>query len=406
MITYKYIARNPSTGEKIQSEVQADNKKNASLLIQKLGYAPIEIKEESESQTGINKYLNKVGNKDKIILSRQLSTLINAGLPLIQSLRTVQEQTKSKPLQAVLSKIIADVEGGKPLSVALANHPNVFSNIYVSLVAAGESSGTLDRALERLANQQEKDADIVSKIRGAMVYPIIVLVVMVGVVAFMLVRVLPEVEKMYSSFKGAKLPFITILLLNTSHAVIKFWWVFVVVAIFGTVMTGRWSKTLKGKKLLDGLKLKLPPANQLMKRLYMARFARTSQTLVASGVPLLQVLEVTSRSINNVLIEHSLLSVSEKVKGGKPLSDSLAANPYFLDLVPKMIKIGEQSGSLEKMLDRTAEYYEKEVDNQIKTISTIIEPVMMVMLGVVALIIVAAVLLPIYGLAGQTGLGG
>ena len=406
MITYRYVARNPATGEKIQSEVQADNKKNASLLIQKLGYAPIEINEKETSKSGIAKFTQRVKAKDKIIFSRQLSTLINAGIPLVQSLRTVQDQTKNKSLQSIISRIVTDVESGKPLSTSLASHPSVFNTIYISLVAAGETSGTLDKSLERLSNQQEKDAEIISKVRGAMVYPVIILLVMLAVVTFMLVKVLPEVEKLYTSMKGAQLPLITRVLLAVSSVTVKYWWVVAIVVGIIILFTSKWARTLTGKKAIDSIKLKLPPTNQLMKRLYMARFSRTAHTLVASGVPLLQVLEVTARSINNVVIEQSLKSVMEKVRGGKALSDSLAADPYILDLVPKMIKIGEQSGSLEKMLDRTAEYYEKEVDNQVKTISTIVEPVMMVLLGGVALIIVAAVLLPIYGLAGQSVLGG
>jgi len=406
MITFKYTARNPATGEKIQSEVQADNMKNASLLIQKLGYAPIDIEEKEVSQSSLARFANRVKAKDRIIFSRQLSTLINAGLPLVQSLRTVQDQTKNKALQSVISHIVADVEAGKTLSAALSSHPNVFNNIFVSLVAAGETSGTLDKSLERLSLQQEKDADILSKVRGAMVYPIIVLFVMFGVVTFMLVRVLPQVEKLYTSMKGASLPLLTRVLLSTSKAFVKYWWIFAILAVALVLLTAKWARTSSGRKAVDGIKLKIPAVNQLLKKMYMARFSRTSHTLVASGVPLLQVLEVTSRSINNVLIERSLRAVIDKVKGGKSLSDSLAGDPYILDLVPKMIKIGEQSGSLDKMLDRTAEYYEKEVDNQIKTISTIVEPFMMIILGVVALVIVAAVLLPIYNLAGQSSLGG
>lgn len=406
MITYKYIARNPATGDKIQSEVQADNKKNASMLIQRLGYAPIEIKELEAKQGLIKRFTEKVSTKDKIIFSRQLSTLINAGLPLVQSLHSVQGQTKNKHLQSVIGYIISDVESGKPLSVALSKHPGVFNSIYISLVAAGETSGTLDKSLERLATQQEKDAEVISKVRGAMVYPIIVLIVMIAVVTFMLVRVLPEVEKLYTSMKDAKLPLITQVLLTISNLVIDYWWVVIVLIATLVVFGNRWIKTIGGRKVIDRIKIVFPLVSPLLNKLYMARFSRTSHTLVASGVPLLQVLEVTSHSINNVVIEQSLKPVMEKVKSGKALSESLAANPYFLELVPQMIKIGEQSGSLEQMMGRTADYYEKEVDNQVKTISTIIEPIMMILLGVMALIIVAAVLLPIYGLAGQTSVGG
>jgi type IV pilus assembly protein PilC len=229
---------------------------------------------------------------------------------------------------------------------------------------------------------------------------------MVLVVGFMLVKVLPQVQVLYDGIKGAQLPLITRMLLSVSNFVVKFWWLLAGLLAFAVISTSKWSKTIGGKRFFDKLKMKSPGVGQLFMKLYMARFARTGHTLVASGVPLLQMLEITSKSVDNVYIETSLKVASEKVKGGKALSDSIENDSNFLDLVPKMINIGEQSGSLELMLDKTAEYYEKEVDQQIKTISTIIEPAMMVVLGIVALVVVAAVLLPVYGLAGQTGFGG
>lgn len=406
MLTFSYTARDSKTGQKIKAEVQADSKKSAALLIQKLGYSPIDI-DQKEAKTGfLAKFQNRIKTKDKIIFSRQLSTLINAGLPIVQSLRSVQGQTKSKPFQAVINQIITDVEAGNKLSDSLAKSPKVFNSIFCSLVASGEASGTLDKALERLSIQQEKDAEINSKVRGAMIYPAIVLLVMVLVVGFMLVKVLPQVQVLYDGIKGAELPLITRILLKASNFVISFWWLVLALVGFWSAMTVRWAKTKGGKRFFDKIKMKAPGFGQLFMKLYMARFARTAHTLVASGVPLLQTLDITANAIDNVYIEASLRAASEKVKGGKALSDSIENDPNFLDLVPKMINIGEQSGSLEKMLDKTAEYYEKEVDQQIKTVSTIIEPVMMVILGIVALIVVAAVLLPVYGLAGQSGFGG
>lgn len=402
MITYKYIARDPKTGEKIKSEVQADNVKNASLLIQKLGYAPLDIVEADSAQKSSSSIFKKIKTKDKVIFARQLSTLINAGLPIVQSLRTVQDQTKNKYLQSAVAGVITDVESGKPLSEALARHPMIFNNVFINLVAAGEASGTLDKSLERLATQMEKDAEIMSKVYGAMIYPLIVLAVMLGVVVFMLVRVLPEVEKLYATTKNAQLPLLTELLLSTSDLLISYWWVNFIIVIALVVFVRRWSKTSQGRLSLDGVKIRIPLVKNLMMRLYMARFTRTAHTLVASGVPLLQVLEVTSRAVNNKVIEESILEVAEKVKGGKALSDAIASSPHFLDLVPKMIKIGEQSGALESMLERTAVYFEKEVDNQVKTLSTVVEPAMMIVLGLIAMVLVAAVLLPIYSLAGQS----
>lgn len=403
MLTYKYVARDPATGQKIKSILQADSEQSASKLIRQQGLAPIDIKLAEESG-GFSKFVNKVKTKDKILFSRQLSTLINAGLPLVQSLRTVGNQTQSKPMKVVINEIISDVEAGSALSVALSRRPAVFDQIYVSLIAAGEASGTLDAALERLANQQEKDAEIMSKVRGAMVYPVIVLAVMLAVMGFMIVQVLPQVRILYEGLPGGTggLPLVTRLLLGLSNLIINYWWAVLLVVGFGAFFTSRWFKTLGGRQIADRLKMKAWPVGPLFMKLYMARFSRTATTLVASGVPLIQVLEITSSSVNNVHVSASITKAIEKVKGGKSLSDSLQGDPNFLQLVPDMLKIGEQSGSIEQMLERVAEYYEKEVDTQIKTISTIIEPVLMVVLGIFAFIIVAAVLLPIYGLANKS----
>ncbi len=402
MLSYKYVAKDIASGQTIRAEVEAENEQAAAKLLKSQGLTPIEVK-LTQSQSGIGGYFKRVRTKDKILFSRQLSTLINAGLPLLQSLRTVANQTPSKPLRIVINKVVGDVEGGAAFNVALAKHPETFNRIYISLVAAGEASGTLDAALERLAYQQEKDDEVLSKVRGAMVYPIIVVFVMIGVLGFMIVKVLPQVETLYDGLgSSVQLPLLTRVLLAISNFTIKYWWVVLIVLAFGAFFTSRWARTFGGKRVVDRFKMHGWPIGPLFMKLYMARFARTATTLIASGVPLLQVLDITGRAINNVHIEDSIKRAAEKVKGGKALSDSLAAESTFLPLVPDMMRIGEQSGAIEAMTAKVADYYEKEVDQQIKTISTIIEPVLMVVLGVVAFIIVAAVLLPIYGLAGQS----
>ncbi|HSX27274.1 MAG TPA: type II secretion system F family protein [Patescibacteria group bacterium] len=403
MLNYNYTARDPASGQKIKAQVQADNEQAAAKLIRAQGLAPIEITLEGLGISGpLKRFSGRINTKAKILFSRQLATLINAGLPLIQSLRSVASQTQSKPLKIVINQVISDVEGGAALSVALGKHPEVFNQVYVSLIAAGETSGTLDATLERLANQQEKDAEILSKVRGAMVYPVIVLVVMTVVMSFMVVKVLPQVEVLYKGLPGTSLPFITRALLGLSHAISKYWY-FVILGLILMVFFGtRWARTGGGKRVVDGLKMHAWPIGPLFMKVYMARFARTGTTLIASGVPLIQMLEITGAAIDNYYIESALKSAIEKVKGGKSLSDSLKGDPNFLELVPDMMKIGEQSGAIEQMLAKIADYYEREVDNEIKTISTIIEPLLMVVLGVFAFIIVAAVLLPIYGLAGKS----
>lgn len=403
MLNYSYTARDPATGQKVSATLQADNEQAAAKLIQSQGLAPLDIKslDQGNKFNPISRLKNRITVKQRIVFSRQMSTLINAGLPLVQSLRNVNDQTENKAFKLVLNEIISDVEGGAAFSKALEKHPKVFNTIYINLVAAGEVSGTLDKALERIAYQQEKDAEIMSKIRGALAYPAIVVLVMIAVLGFMIVAVLPQVEGIYKDMPGASLPLVTKILLAVSGFVTKFWWILLIIFGFVGFAITRYARTGPGKQVIDSLKMKAPPFGQLFMKLYMARFARTGTTLVSTGVPLIQMLDVVAQSINNVHIEASIRKAAEKIKGGKSLSGALEGDPNFLPLVPSMLKIGEESGSLEDMLEKTADYYEKEVDNQIKTISTIIEPLLMVLLGIVAFVIVAAVLLPIYGLAGK-----
>lgn len=402
MLTFEYEAKDSSTGKKVQSTITADSEQSAAKAIRQQGMIPLEIRSDSsDSIFSLDRYLNRISTKDKVLFSRQLATLINAGLPLVQSLRNVATQTSNKKFKIIINSIITDVEAGKALSRSLSNYPKVFDAVFVNLVAAGETSGTLDVSLERIANQQEKQAEIISKVRGAMAYPLIVLLVMVAVVGFMVLRVLPEVQKIYQGIENVELPLLTRILLMVSDATRKYWWIELLVFSILVISGTRWARTLSGKRFFDKAKLHIPLFGQLFYKLYMARFARVGATLVGSGVPLLQVLDVTGKSINNVHIQESLSKAAEKVRGGKALSDALKGDPYFLELVPNMLQIGEQSGQMDQMLNKIADYYEKEVDNEIKTISTIIEPFLMVLLGVIALIIVGAVLLPIYGLAGK-----
>ena len=403
MLNFTYEAKDAKTGKKIKAQVQADSEQAAAKLIREEGLTPISIKAE---HVGIARRFGRIKTKDKVLFSRQLSTLINAGLPLVQSLRSVSQQTTNKSFKVVINGIITDVEAGTAFSDALAKYPLVFNRVFVSLVAAGETSGTLDKALERLADQQEKDADIISKVRGAMVYPLIVLLVMIAVVTFMIVKVLPEVQTIYAGLPGVSLPLVTRILLAISHFIIHFWWLVIIFLVAISFFGSRWARTVGGRSAVDKVKMRTWPIGRLYMKMYMARFARTGTTLVAAGVPIIQVLEITGEAVDNVHIQASLRRASEKVKGGKALSEAITGDPNFLELVPNMIRIGEQSGAMETMLGKVADYYEKEVDNEIKAISTIIEPVMMIIMGLVAITIVAAVLLPIYGLVNQSGFTG
>lgn len=403
MRKFTYEAKDNSNGKHVKSTVQAVSESAAAKLLLEQGFIPMKITEFDEDSSFLKRLTGRITTKDKIVFTRQLSTLLGAGLPLSQSLRTVLEQTNNKKLQGVVDDIIADVEGGRALSDAFGKHPDVFSKVFLALIQAGEASGTLDEALMRIAAQQEKDAAIMSKIKGALTYPIIVLFVIFGVMAFMLFTVVPQVEKLYLDLKK-ELPFLTKIMVGTADFVINFWWLIILVLVVGGYFLVQYLRTEAGIKTIDTLKLNAPLFSGMFRKLYMARFARTGQTLLSTGVPMLDMLKITSGAVSNVIIATSIDHAAEKVKGGKALSDSLQPEDYILPLVPQMIKIGEQSGKIDEMMGKAAQVYENELDEEIQTISTAIEPLLMVVLAVVAGGMVGAILLPIYSLVNTISL--
>lgn len=397
MKKFSYEARDQSTNKITKATVQADTETAAAKLLISQGMTPLNIKELNQDDNFISKITGRITTKDKIVFTRQLATLIGAGLPLSQSLSTVLDQTENKQLQAIVQEISAGVEGGKTLSESFAKHPEVFDPVFLSLVGAGEISGTLDDDLQRVANQQEKDAAIMSKIKGALTYPIIVLVVIFGVMAFMLFTVVPQVEKLYHDLKKS-LPFLTKIMVDAANFLTNFWWLAILISAAAIFFLVQFMKTESGIKIMDNFKLNVPIFGQMFRKLYMARFMRTGQTLLSTGVSMLDMLGITAKAVNNSVISASILRAAEKVKGGKALSVAIQPEEYILSLVPQMIKIGEQSGRIDEMMGKTAQVFEDELDNQIKNISTAIEPVLMVVLALVAGSMVAAILLPIYSL--------
>ncbi len=397
MKKFNYQAKDTSTDKIVRATVQADSENAAAKLLISQGFTPLDIKEIDEDSSLIARITGRITTKDKVVFTRQLATLIGAGLPLTQSLRTVLEQTDNKRLQGVVEDVIADVEGGKSLSDAFAKHPDVFDTVFLALIAAGEASGTLDDSLRRIATQQEKDAAMMSKIKGALTYPIIVLFVIIGVMIFMLVTVVPQVEKLYHDLKKT-LPFLTQVMVTTADFFTKFWWLLLILLGVGIYFFLQYLKTENGIKFKDTFKLNVPIFGKMFRKLYMARLARTGQTLLSTGVAMLDMLRITSESVNNSIVSKSIDRAAEKVKGGKALSTALQPEEYILPLIPQMIKIGEQSGKIDEMMGKAAQVYEDELDEEIKTISTAIEPILMVILAVVAGGMVGAILLPIYSL--------
>lgn len=400
MKKFTYEARDQRNGRVTRATVQADSETAAAKLLISQNLTPISIKEIIESDGLISKITGRITTKDKVVFTRQLATLIGAGLPLAESLNTALEQTNNKKLQSIVQDVTVSIEAGKSLSDSFSKHPEVFDKVFLALVGAGEASGTLDQALLRVANQQEKDAAVMNKIRGALTYPIIVLFVIAGVMAFMLLTVVPQVEALYKDLKQT-LPILTRVMVSISNFVTSFWWVVIIVTIFIVYFAIQYAKTEAGARMIDKIKLKVPIFGKMFNKLYMARFMRTGQTLLSTGVSMLDMLGLTASSVNNLYIKDSILRASEKVKGGKSLSAALKPEEYILALVPQMVRIGEQSGKIDEMMGKTAQVYEDELDEQIRTISTSIEPVLMVVLAIVAGGMIAAVLLPIYSLVNN-----
>lgn len=401
MKRFTYKAKDTKTGKIVSGDIQAENEYAAGRLLISQGLAPQKVKEEKRG--GIfSKFTDRVSSKQRIIFTRQFATLIGAGLPLSDSLRMVAEQTEDKPTKEMIEDVLAQVEGGKTLHEAFAKYPDVFNRLYLSLVEAGEASGTLDQSLKRLADQQEKDANMLSKIRGAMTYPAIVLLVIVVVIIFMMVSVVPQVESLYADM-GEELPAMTQILVNASNFVMDFWWLILVLLVIAVWFVSQFRKTAVGQRWGALLKLNAPIFKGLFQRLYNARFARTAQMLLSSGVPMLEAIHISSEAMNNVILEKEMEEVAEMVRSGKPLSAGLKGRDYILPLVPEMAATGEQSGKIDEMLGKAAKVYEDELDERIAAISTMIEPILMVALALVAGGIVGAVLMPIYQLVGNMG---
>ena len=400
MKKYDYEARDSASNKIVKSVVQADSENAAAKLLTAQGFVPLKIELQDDKTNFFARFSGRITTKDRVVFTRQLATLIGAGLPLAQSLRTVQEQTTNKRMQEIVQEIISDVEGGKSLSDSFAKHPEAFNKVYVALISAGETSGTMDDSLKRLAAQQEKDAAMMSKIRGAMMYPSIVLVVIILVIGFMLFTVVPQVEGLYRDLNKG-LPFVTLAMIKIANFFSSLWWLVILAMIIGGYFLAQYLKTEQGIRTKDIFKLNVPLFKGMFRKMYMARFARTGQVLLSTGVPMLDMLRITSDAVNNVIISEGILRASDKVKGGKALSASLSNEDYFLAMVPQMIKIGEQSGKIDEMMGKTAQVYEDELDEEIRALSTAIEPVLMVFLAIVAGTMVAAILLPIYSLVGN-----
>lgn len=395
MAIFNYKGINAS-GKILNGKIEADNKDRALAILRQ---RKIKVDKISRDLNSINLTLGTgISSKDIATFTRQFSAMTSAGLPLLQCLNILEEQTENPPLKTVIKKIAGKIQGGSGLAESLAEHPKVFDDLYCHMVAAGEAGGILDTILSRLAEYREGAERLKRKIKGAMTYPVIILIVAVLVVGILLTFVVPKFAEIFSS-GGMSLPGPTQLVVDISDFLQNNFLVILFLIISGIVALTKANNTKKGKYIIDAIKLKAPGIGTLESKGAIARFARTLSTLLNAGVSLLDALEVTSKTIGNTVLEEALQKTSLAIKGGQTMAEPLKASGMFPSMVIQMINVGETTGGLPEMLEKVADFYDEEVDAAVDALTSMIEPIIIVFLGVVVGGILIAMYMPMFAMS-------
>ena len=392
-----------SYGEKRKGKIEAVNLVSAQSQLKKMRITPSQVREAPKDLlAGLTFLQPKVTGKDVVIFTRQLSTMIDAGLPLVQSLEILTKQQENSTFKKILQAVRTDVETGSTIAEAMKKHPVVFDNLYCNMIDAGEVGGILDTILSRLAAYMEKNMRLVKKVKGAMTYPVICLFISFVVISVMLVFVVPVFQKMFADFNSA-LPAPTQMVVNISEFA-KGNFHLILGALFALSWTvKKINKTEKGKMKIDKLLLVVPIVGPLLRRVAVAKFTRTLGTMMQSGVPILEALNVVARTAGNKVIEVAVFRVTDAIKEGRPLAEPLEETGVFPSMVVQMINVGESTGALDVMLEKIADFYDEEVDQAVENLTAAIEPLMMVFLGGLIGGLVVAMYLPIFKMAGAVG---
>lgn len=405
MPNFSYIATN-AQDKSITGTVDASDKSAAIATLTKQGLRPISLKDagaSAKSGYSLNDLLggNKVKSDDLVMFTRQLSAMVSAGVPLLRALGSLESHTESPALRKIVGFIMKDVEAGSALADTLEKYPNTFNDVYVNMVRAGEAAGILDEILKRLAMQQEKNATIRKKVKSAMTYPTVLIIITIIAFFGLMLFVIPQIGKILLDLGGpdAKLPALTIGMLGISTFMTSYWYIVFPGAIGGVVILLRWLKTPAGKAVFHRFVLKVPGVKTIIIKVAVARFARTFAALMGAGVAVLEALNVTARAVGNVVYEKALNDAAEAVKNGATLSSVIEKNDLFPAIVAQMLAVGEETGQTDVVLVKVADFYEEEVDVAIDGMSAIIEPVMIVVMGSMVGLIAASVMGPIAGLA-------
>ncbi|HUF13010.1 MAG TPA: type II secretion system F family protein [Longimicrobiales bacterium] len=399
MATFTYSARNRQ-GDILNGEMDASSAQDAQTVLRRQNLQPIRVvpKKTPKSFT----FGTGIKTRDIVIFTRQFATMINSGLPLVQSLDILAKQSENKALSQVIEQVLGDVESGNTLADALRKHPKVYTDLYVNMVAAGEAGGILDTILLRLATFLEKNDALVRKIKGAMIYPGVIFSVAIGAVCVLLIFVIPTFQTMFES-AGVPLPMPTQVVITMSVLLQAYWWAMLGGLAAFVFILQAWYKTSGGQLALDRMMLHFPIMGDMLRKSSVARFTRTLGTLVASGVSILDGLEITARTSGNRVIHDAIMQSRTSIAGGETISAPLRASGVFPPMVVSMINVGEQTGGLDEMLTKIADFYDEEVDAAVEALLAAMEPIMIVVLGVVVGGMIVAMYLPIFDMINAVG---
>ena len=403
--TFAYRVRDQQ-GKLVTGTLEAESVNIVAGKLRHMGFVPVSI-ESSEKKRGTREvkipyFSGRIKLKEVAVFSRQFATMINSGLTLLRALAILSDQTTNQELARIVGEVRNDVEKGVGLSVAMARHPKAFSRLYVAMVRSGEMGGSLDAVLSRLAMTIEKQVELRRKVKSAMTYPIVVGVIVVLILLAMLIFVVPMFKGMYAEL-DSKLPAPTLVLLAVSTILKKFFPLVILGAGLGVWAGRRWIRTPAGRRSMDAFKLRAPVFGQLAHKTALARFSRSLASLVRAGVPILDALEIVSETAGNVIIADAVTDTQAAVKSGESLAKPLEAHPVFPPMVVQMIAVGEETGALDEMLEKIADFYEAEVEATVEALTSLIEPLLIVVMGVTVGGMVVALYMPMFGIIGKLG---
>jgi type IV pilus assembly protein PilC len=399
--TFQYKVKDKA-GKLVEGTLEAENAQLVVSKLRSMGYVPIEIQQQGgganlQRELKIPGFSDRVSLKDVAVFSRQFATMINSGLSLLRSLNILAEQTESKALADIVNQVRMDVEKGSSLSQAMVKHPKAFGRLYVSMVRAGEVGGALDSVLLRLADTIEKQVELRRKVKSAMTYPAVVAILVLTIVTAMLLFVIPMFQGIYKQL-GGTLPPPTQFLIDLSNILRKLWYIVFVGVAGGVFAFRKWIASEEGRKKWDAIKLKVPIFGKLVRKTALARFSRTLSALVRSGVPILESLDIVAETAGNYVVANAVRETQAAVKRGDPLSKKLEDHPVFPPMVVQMMAVGEETGALDEMLDKIADFYDQEVEATVDALTSLIEPLLIVVMGVCVGGMIISLYLPMFNI--------